>query len=190
MHRERWPCFRKGIPRWCDHEEIQIAGAARSETGVNGGSGGSGSYGRSTEDNPNTTSSALSSNEDLRELGGVLWLGLSDNQDVASLDPERDQRVGLSFFVWKPEDTSRHAGRNPNVRPTGQLATFNATAPGNRIASLSRAEVFFMRPEVRPDGRRELASLYSPYWQSRLVAPTAADRLYAATRQNGLGLGL
>ncbi len=189
VHRQTWPCFRKGIPRWCDAEEIPIAGAARSETGRDP-SGGSGSYGRSTEDNPNTTSSALSSNEDMRTMGAELWQGISDNQDLANLDPDRDQRVALSFFVWKPENTSRSAGRNPNVQPTGQLAVFNAAAPENRIASLSRVEVFFMRPEVRPDGRRELPSLYSPYWQSRLVAPTAADRLYAATRQNGLALGL
>jgi hypothetical protein len=85
-------------------------------------------------------------------------------------------------FVWKPENTSRSAGHNPNVRPTGQLAVFDGAAPGGRIASLSRAEVFFQRPEARPDGRRELASLYSPYWQSRLVAPTMADRLYRYTK--------
>jgi len=76
------------------------------------------------------------------------------------------------------------------VRPTGQLAVFGAAAPGNRIASLSRAEIFFLRPEARPDGRRELASLYSPYWQARLVAPTMADRIYAATRQNNLSLAI
>jgi hypothetical protein len=190
VHRQVWPCFRKGIPRWCDAEEIPIAGAARSETGLGGNSGGSGSYGRSTEDNPSTTSDALDVNVDLRNRGAVLWLGLSDNQDLADLDPSRDQRVGISFFVSKPENTSRSAGRNPNVRPTGVLAVFDAAAPGGRIASLARAEVFFMRPEARPDGRRELPSLYNPYWQSRLVGPTAADRVYAAARQNGLALGL
>jgi hypothetical protein len=190
VHRQTWPCFRKGIPRWCDPEEISIAAAARSETGLSGANGGSSSFGRSTEDNPNTTSNALRENQDMRSMGAEAWLGISDNQDVANLDPERDQRVGFSFFVWKPANTSRSAGHNPNVQPTGELAVFNAAAPENRIASLSRVEVFFMRPEVRPDGRRELASLYSPYWQSRLVAPTTADRLYAATRQNGLALGL
>lgn len=174
---------------WCDWEENSIAYAARSQTALTGGGGdGEGSFGYSTRDNPNTTSSALSDNVDLREKGGLLWTGLSDNQDLRDLDAEKDQRVGLSFFVSKPENTSRTAGRNPNVQPTGQLAVFGAAAPGNRIASLSRAEVFFLRPEARPDGRRELASLYSPYWQARLVAPTMADRVYAATRQNNLAL--
>lgn len=191
VHRQTWPCFRKGLPRWCNPEEISIAGAARGETALSGGTGGSGSYGRSTEDNPETTSNTLSSNnEDLRNVGAVLWTGISENQDLSDLDPDKDQRVGISFFVWKPEDTSRTAARNPNVRPGGQLQVFTAAAPGNRIASLARAEVYFLRPDVRPDGRRELPSLYSPYWQSRLVAPTTADRIYAATRQSGLALGL
>jgi len=190
VHRTMWGCGRI-FKRWCSPEEVSISGAARSETALSpSSSGGYGSYGRSTEENPDTTSNALGYNQDLREVGAVLWLGLSDNQDLADLDTRRDPRVGLSFFVSKPENTSRIAGRNPNVRPTGQLQVFDAAAPGNVVASLARAEVFFFRPDARPDGRRELPSLYSPYWQARLVAPTTADRIYAAERQNGLALGL
>ena len=189
-HTRERSCGKFGT-RWCDWEENSIAYAARSQTALTGsGAGGQGSYGNSTRDNPDTTSNALSDNVDLRTKGGLLWTGLSDNQDLRDLDAERDQRVGISLFVSKPEDTSRSAGRNPNVQPTGQLAVFGAAAPGNRIASLSRAEIFFLRPEARPDGRRELASLYSPYWQARLVAPTMADRIYAATRQNNLSLAI
>ncbi len=179
------------IKRWCSWEENSIAYAGRSQTALTGGGGGGqGSYGYSARDNPDTTSSALNDSVDLRSKGGLLWTGLSDNQDLRDLDADADHRVGISFFVSKPDNTSRTAGRNPNVRPTGQLAVFDSAAPGNRIASLSRAEVFFLRPADRPDGRRELASLYSPYWQARLVAPTMADRIYAATRQNNLALGL
>lgn len=176
---------------WCDWEENSIAYAARSQTALlrSGGGDREVSYGESARANPSTTSDALSENVDLRTKGGLLWTGLSDNQDLRDLDAGADHRVGLSFFVSKPENTSRTAGRNANVRPTGQLAVFDAAAPGNRIASLSRAEVFFLRPTDRPDGRRELASLYSPYWQARLVAPTMIDHVYAATRQDNLTLG-
>lgn len=178
------------FPRWCSWEENSIAYAGRSQTALAGSSvGGQGTYGNSAQDNPDTTSNALSDNVDLRSKGALLWTGLSDNQDLRDLDANADQRIGISFFVWKPENTSRTAGRNQNVQPTGQLAVFDAAAPGDRIASLSRAEVYFLRPEARPDGRRELASLYSPYWQARLVAPTTVDRIYAATRQNNLTLG-
>lgn len=189
FHAQVWPCFRKGIPRWCDPQEVPIAYAARSETGTNGGAGGSGSFGGSIADNPRTSDLARGTNEDLRNLGAVAWRGLSDTQDLADLDRGRDQRVGVSFFVWKPENTSRTAARNPGVAPRGQLAVFGAAAPGQRIAALARAEVFFMRPADRADGRRELPSLYSPYWQARLVAPTVADRAWAAVQQRNLTLG-
>ena len=176
---------------WCGWEENPIAYAARSQTGAirSGGSGREVTYGESVQANPETTSEALSGNVDLRTKFSLAWTGLSDNQDLRDLDAGADHRVGLSFFVSKPENTSRSAGRNPNVRPAGQLGVFDSAAPGNLIASLSRAEVFFVRPEARPDGRRELASLYSPYWQARLVAPTMLDRVYAATRQDNLTLG-
>ena len=189
VHSQKWGCGRF-IKRWCSWEEESIAYAGRSQTSLTGsGDDGEGSYGKSAQDNPDTTSSALNDSVDLREKGALLWTGLSSNQDLRDLDAGRDQRVGISFFVSKPENTSRSAGRNPNVKPTGSLDVFTAAAPGNRIASLSRAEVFFMRPVDRADGKRELASLYSPYWQARLVGPTMADRLYAATRQNNLILG-
>lgn len=176
---------------WCGWEENSIAYAARSETGLirSGDGEREPSYGESVRANPDTTSDALSDSVDLRTKGALLWTGLSDSQDLRNLDAGADHRVGLSFFVSKPENTSRTAGRNANVQPTGQLAVFDAPAPGNRIASLSRAEVFFFRPTDRPDGRHELANLYSPYWQARLVAPTPIDQFYAATRQNNLTLG-
>lgn len=178
------------FPRWCSWKENSIAYAGRSQTTFAAtGSGGQGSYGNSAQENPDTTSNALKDSVDLRSKGAWLWTGLSDNQDLRDLDADRDQRVGISFFVSKPDNTSRTAARNPNVRPTGQLAVFDSAAPGDRIASLSRTEIFFLRPEARLDGRRELASLYSPYWQARLVAPTTADRIYGATRQNNLTLG-
>lgn len=189
FHAQTWPCIRKGIPRWCDPVEVPVAWGARSQTGPDGGAGGPASFGNSLAENPRTSDIARSTNEDLRNLGAVAWRGLSDTQDLADLDRDREQRVGVSFFVSKPQNTSRTAAHNPNVLPTGPLAVFDAPAPGQRIAALSRAEVFFMRPADRADGRRELPSLYSPYWQARLVAPTAADRAWAAVQQRNLTLG-
>jgi hypothetical protein len=49
---------------------------------------------------------------------------------------------------------------------------------GRRLWSLSAAEVYFRRPPAEP-GRNEYASLYSPYWQVRLVEPSAAQRAMA-----------
>jgi hypothetical protein len=41
--------------------------------------------------------------------------------------------------------------------------------------ALSAAEVYFSRPPGAP-ARTEYASLFNPYWQVRLVAPTVAQR--------------
>lgn len=51
---------------------------------------------------------------------------------------------------------------------------------GARLWSLSAAEVYFRRPDGAPE-RLEYASLYSPYWQVRLVEPSAAQRALADT---------
>lgn len=47
-----------------------------------------------------------------------------------------------------------------------------------RVWALSAAQVYFRRPPDAP-ARIEFASLFSPYWQARLVAPTAAERAQA-----------
>jgi Flp pilus assembly protein TadG len=44
------------------------------------------------------------------------------------------------------------------------------------VLALSAAEVAFVRPQGRSDGRRELPSLFNPYWQARLVPATASQR--------------
>lgn len=51
---------------------------------------------------------------------------------------------------------------------------------GARLWSIGAAEVYFRRPEGAP-ARLEYASLYSPYWQVRLVEPSAAQRAVAET---------
>jgi hypothetical protein len=49
---------------------------------------------------------------------------------------------------------------------------------GRRLWSVGAAEVYFRRPSGAPE-RLEYASLYSPYWQVRLVEPSAAQRALA-----------
>jgi hypothetical protein len=60
---------------------------------------------------------------------------------------------------------------------TGRLRLIENYA-GARLWSLSAAEVYFRRPDSAP-ARVEYASLYSPYWQARLVEPSAAQRALA-----------
>jgi hypothetical protein len=47
-----------------------------------------------------------------------------------------------------------------------------------QLWALSAAEVYFRRPPDAPP-RREYASLFNPYWQVRLVAPSPSQRATA-----------
>ncbi len=63
-----------------------------------------------------------------------------------------------------PAGSERLAGR-------GEVAA-------KKIRALAAAEVYFRRPPG-PLAREELASLYNPYWQVRLVAPSPAETALA-----------
>jgi hypothetical protein len=102
-----------------------------------------------------------------------------DLQDTGSTDP----RSGISVLASKPSAAARL-----RTQPGGRLAAFDSQPPGGSLAALSRAEVFFERPDVRADGKQEAGSTYSPYWHVRLVSPMAADHAFAASRQSGVSL--
>lgn len=79
------------------------------------------------------------------------------------------------------------------LMPAG-LATFDGPAEsaapdyaGGALHALATAEVYLQRPAARADRRVEHPSLFSPYWQARLVqTPVAERQLVAASR--GLGV--
>ena len=118
----------------------------------------------------------------------AIFSGLPDSRDLANLDPSAPQTTGITIRVTKPRSALRTSGGSSAIQPAGQLAQFSADAPGSQLAAVSRAEVFFERPVARADGKEELPSLYNPYWQVRLVAPTTGDKAYAAAKQGGLAL--
>ncbi len=61
----------------------------------------------------------------------------------------------------------------------GTALTGEPVMPDGKMRAIGVAEVYFRRP---PDTGRdgELASLYNPYWQVRLAAPTAREKQVAA----------
>ena len=66
--------------------------------------------------------------------------------------------------------------------PTARLAVMARTVPpggaSGRMWALAAAEVYFQRPPGAPV-RTEYASLFNPYWQARLVAPSLTERAQA-----------
>ncbi|MBN8441750.1 MAG: hypothetical protein J0M28_08630 [Thauera sp.] len=176
--------LRKGSWRWT---RTSIAwGAAKADSGD--GEPGTASHGNSYRDNPRTTKKhAEPSMSDMNSIG-ARFSGLPATRDLANLDRTSDPGTGLSIRVSKARHALRTSGGSSVVRPEGRLRQFDSVPPGDEMAALSRAEVFFDRPQLRQDGKAEYASLYNPYWQVRLVSPTNGDRAWAATRQEGVVL--
>lgn len=74
------------------------------------------------------------------------------------------------------------SGTSTQASSTGlQQITRTAGSANQRMWALSAAEVHFRRPPGAP-ARTEYASLFNPYWQARLVAPSLADRALALTQ--------
>ena len=75
------------------------------------------------------------------------------------------------------------------TRPLGDT-TLRPGMMDDQLAAVSAAKVFFARPKrdardftatqlFRADAHHEVASLYSPYWQARLTAPSSAALAFA-----------
>lgn len=132
--------------------------------------------------------------------GGVytnpMTVGAAAIQEAEGAGTTLDSRAGLRKYFDVKNDTKPNLVGPPlmleiekadNKIPTsnkisgGQLALKNGTQSGY-MRSLSKAEVYFSRPTklfARGDGKTELGSLYSPYWQARL-APNNFLEQYAS----------
>jgi hypothetical protein len=130
-------------------------------------------------------SSPQSGSSSTHYLMPALFSGLPSVYDISDSN-KGQQTTGLSVFAFKPRAAMLTAGAAAKVQPSGRLAVFDGRSPGNVVAALSRAEIFFERPDERADRRTEGGSLFDPYWRVRLVAPVPADRLYAAFQQDGV----
>ncbi|MEO1767801.1 pilus assembly protein TadG-related protein [Thiobacter aerophilum] len=186
-HGQRLGCGKFGLD-WCGDVQQSISWGA-AQVNALGADQGHGYHGGSYAENSRTSKKrADPAMVDLTASGGAVFSGLPTSRDLADLAADGSQRTGITIRVTKPRSVTRTSGGASIIQPGGDLAQFGADAPGSVLAALSRAEVFFDRPVARSDGRQELASLYNPYWQVRLVAPTAGDKAYAAAWQKGLAL--
>ena len=109
--------------------------------------------------------------------------GLPAYRDVSDLTPGQNLTLELPVEVTKKESniqTSDNTGID-----AGQLQLSDQYAC-NKISKLTQAEVYFMHPDTyagygnvfsRPI---EYGSLFNPYWQARLVEPSATAKAIAA----------
>lgn len=62
----------------------------------------------------------------------------------------------------------------------GGTQTVSPSLSGTALHAIGSAEVYFQRPEERRDGRVESPNLFNPYWQTRLIPTSAAERQLTA----------
>lgn len=159
--------------RWngprCDHTELPLGLAARSA----GNKGYGASHGRSLPDNPDSSNQA--GKRSWRYAGLPAFADINPTARAAA-----DPRVRLAVRLTRRAHDTRTSGGSAAARPTGRLGLWQHE-DGAFLAATSAAEVYFDRP-ARADGAAELASLFNPFWQAHLVAPSAAEHAAALAR--------
>ena len=181
LHGQRFGCGKFGLS-WCADIRTPI-GWGGIEVDAGGGDAGHGHHGNAYNENPTTADKADSV---MRSPSYGYFSGIPTSQEISDVDPANEASTGITIRVSKSQSDTMTSGNAAQTGPSGSLAIFGEHPAGGQIAALSRAQVFFDRIAARADGKSELGSLYNPYWRVRLVAPTDADRVYAASKQGGL----
>ena len=102
-----------------------------------------------------------------------------DNPDAAKKDP----RLKFAIRLIRANTQERTSAGQSAVKPTGKIDIYQGKEAKDVMAAVATSEVFFERYEARGDGYKELASLFNPYWQVRLIANSATDVATAVARQ-------
>lgn len=159
LHFDTW----RGMDTFALHQrqlfgwkETLAIGWGAAEQGV--GTRARGQHGGSYRVNRRTSRSAL---RDVRH--SRLWRGLPALRDVARTEA-RDTSLRRDLEIEAPPASGA-------VLPAVAGDPGAPAAESARMLAISSASVFHQRPVARADHRRELGSLYSPYWQARLAPP-------------------
>ena len=106
------------------------------------------------------------------------YLGLSSHRELSDLSQQA--RSGASVRV--PVLVRLPASKLPKITAHQRVEALQSQGvAGNALWSLAVAETFFHRPSASmPNAaEREFANLFAPFWASRLIGPSAADRAVA-----------
>lgn len=99
----------------------------------------------------------------------------------------------VTVEVERPVDASLRL--SSTLLPNAQDVRLDAAAKGSTLRTVASAHAYFYRPRQnsseftrsgwrRSDGRTEMANLFNPYWQARLVDTPVAESLASAVAQN------
>lgn len=106
------------------------------------------------------------------------YLGLSSHRELASsiAQARKDASIRVPVLVRLPVGKIKATSAGRQARQADE-----SRALGGALWSLSVAETVFTRPAdtMRDPASREFANLFAPFWGSKLVSPSAADRSLA-----------
>jgi hypothetical protein len=147
--------------------------------------------GSQSANNSSSSGSGSASSDDWNYSGLPTFYDLSDqaltytpeNSDSAKRDPR--VRFAIRLTRAKTEE-STSAGRS-QIKPQGRFDLYQGGEAGDVLAAVATSEVFFLPPVARAARRQELASLFNPYWQVRLVTNSSNDLDAALKKQVGSG---
>ena len=135
------------------------------------------------------------------------YTGLPSFYDLSSArlnDVNQDPRLQFTVRVIRNPASVRTSGAASIISPSTHLNNFVNNFAGGTMSAMATGEAYFERPltdPANPDrpawnqyaertgsaNRRELASLFNPFWQARLIPTVAAD---IAALQAGQGADL
>lgn len=147
---------------------------------------GRGVHGGSYRDNPRSSSyaaRAITVRTGYRGLPAYRDVRLTRRQDQPSLRYELELHQAAGTIATSDLVLNGAATVLPNEEVKVALPAYHS----GRVYALSAAQVAFQRPVGRSDRRRELASLFNPYWQARLAPVSRAQRMLAAAAHGGSG---
>jgi len=153
--RGRW------LPRCRAGEQALGEGAQAANTGDGGGDNDDAPGARI---NPDATEQA--SSNDWRYTGLPAFFALSA---AARSHAGGDPRLDVAVRVTRAADQTRTSDARAQVPASARLNRYLARPAKSVYAGVSASEAYFDRPTPRADGQTELASLFNPYWQVRLI---------------------
>lgn len=138
-----------------------------------------GEHGGSWRDNPRTSNLA---NNALAPKSG--YQGLPGYRDLPVARRNAPTTLRFEYALALPASavatSDRALGGPATMVPGEALLPAVPRFPGGQLQAVSAAQLSFVRPEARRDGRLELPSLFNPYWQARLVPVSASQRSVVA----------
>ncbi len=177
----------RGKRPWnCNRRETETA-ASEQEAYRDQQTPGAASFGGSRTGNPRAHSSALNAGtQDFAYSGLPNYYDLNEVWISGTVEPTMRHAVRLSRARGELRTTDGGNGQI-RTRADSRIGAYNSTMAANEMDAFSTAEVYFERPpgSTRADGRRELGSLFNPYWQVRLTS-TDTVAIAAVLARKGL----